>query len=235
MKKQLALILSAIFILMLAACGEEPAVPTTEATQPTTQATQPLTDPTEPPATEPTEPKFQPDACRDLFGQWTHAVVLDRELMALPEFQGSTQFSVVWSFLDDGTYTMTTDAQQMEEAIAGYETLLIDYMVDSRYRMFVAECNRMGKYEAYIQKEWVENGLGQQERDAATETVAALNLRERLEGLNSSGLYYVEAGILYLEEAPCPFELKEGILTLTEGAPLSPLLPTPLVLTSITE
>jgi hypothetical protein len=230
MRKFTALAILTLLILALAGCGKEepqPSAPTTIATEPTTEPT------TQPPTTE---PKFQPDACKDFFGSWTHACVLDGNLMALPEYTGdATSFTVTWTFQEDGTYSVATDAQ-MEQAIANYETQLVDYMVHSRYRMFVAECNRLGRYEAYIQKQWEDNGLGAQVRQEMEESVAALDLRGRFGQLNLTGEYYVEDSELYLDELPHTCILEEGKLTLSQGIPeLCDLLPIPLELTKVVE
>lgn len=242
MRKITVPVVLALLILVLAACGKEPVPPaptqsttepTTAPTEPTTVPAEPTTVPTEPPTTE---PKFQPNACKDLFGSWTHTVVLDENLMALPEYTGeATQFSVTWTFAEDGKYTIATD-EGMEQAIAAYETQLVDYMVHSRYRIFVAECNRKGKYEAYIKKEWEENGLGAQVRQEAEQTVAALDLRGRFGQLNCTGEYYVKDSALYLDELAHSLILEEDLLTLSQGVPeLWDLLPCPLVLNRVVE
>ena len=220
MKRMVALTLSVLMILSFAGCGKEPqpsatvstTAPTTVATEPTTI---PTTAPTEP-TTVPTEPpgKFDPEACAALFASWTFTVTLDESLMALPEFEGSASFPVTWSFDSDGTYTTMADSA---EAITAFETLLIDYMVDSRFRIFKAECDLKGKYDAYIQKEWNEGGLGEQTRQEATQTVADLDLTGRYAQLEREGEYYVGDGILYLDEDAYPFTLEDGKLTLTDG------------------
>lgn len=233
MKKMTALIFSVLLIGSLAGCAQEPQPttgPTTETTAaPTTEPTTIPTGPTTEPTTEPPS-KFDPEACADLFAHWTHEITLDGETMALPEFQGSASFPMTWIFNSDGTYMTMVDSA---EAIAAYEALLIDYMVDSRLRIFKAECDLKGKYDAYIQKEWNEGGLGDQVRQEATQTVADLDLTGRYAQLERAGEYYVEDGILYLDTDAYPFSLADGTLTLTDGP--DQILPYPLALTRVPE
>lgn len=221
MKKLTALLL--ILLLILAGCGGESAPTTEPATAPTQPTTEPATEPTTVP-TEPTEPQIKFDAavCAPLFGDWSHQMVLDGELMALPEFRGSQSFDVTWSFHDDGSYTRGFDEEAFQTAISGYEALLIDYMVDSRYRLFVSECNLKGKYSSYIEQEWVTNGLGEQVRTEVTATVEGLQLAQRYAPLEVSGDYYVEDGRLYILRATSgydafTFTVEDGVLTLDQS------------------
>lgn len=196
MKRFTALLLAALIVIGVSGCGTEPA-PTTAPADPTAPSP---TDPTVPvPADEP----FDPEVCRPLFGVWRFTIGMDGTLMALPEFDGGTEFHIVWTFSEDGTYSIDPDYR---DAVTEFEAELVDYMVEHRYQIFVSECRLEGKGDWYVENEWVTNGLGEEVRAEVTDTVESLGLTRRYAPLSRAGDYYMDGGRLYLRRDDGSYE-----------------------------
>lgn len=203
MKKMTALLLA--LMLILAACAKDaPAAtePTTAATEPSTRVT--TAPPTRPPVEVPEveevpvveDTLFDPDDCAELIGQWNLTVTISSNYMNIPDFTGSTSFPVIWTFGDDGRYTMELNGA-FAKAIVDYETLLADFMIDGYYSKFVAEKKISALTSKQIQERWEEYGLS----DAQEKTHGYLDelaLSTTFLDLVRSGYYYVEDDMLYL-------------------------------------
>lgn len=227
MKKFIFWALAAAFLL--SACAK-PAEDPPE-TQATTAQTQPQTQPT-------TEPS-PPDPREALLGDWQYEITVDGSFMALPDFDGTVAYPLVWSFREDGSVTVMEDREVYLTAIEDFENRVIDFMVDSRYELFVSECNYQGHYSAYIEQEWVTNGLGEQVREEMTETVSGLQLSVRCAPERFLGSYTVDGERLTVTDDqggsyPFTFSVSQEALILTPEAGNTLLqtlnLPEPLIL-----
>lgn len=198
MNKYLALLLSVLIVFAMAGCTEEPAPSTDPSTEaPTVQTT--LPEETTLPETEPTEPvnpKFDPELCKEVFGTWGIEVVLDTKLMVMPDFDFSTSFHVSWDLREDGTYTACPDPEVYKTNVKAFDEKVIEYMVDSRYHMFVAEKKIQGMKEAKIEEDWTAEEP--KVRDEVTATVEGLAFGKAYANLDREGHYYVEDGSIYL-------------------------------------
>lgn len=198
MKKVTAILLCALIVLSMAACGETPTPSTEPSTEaPTQQTTLPVetTAPTEPAPTEPENPKFDPEVCQELFGYWAVEVKMDDKLMVMPDFEFSTSFLVGWDLREDGTYTARPD-DSYEASITAYDQQVLEYMVNSRKLMFAAEKKLEGMKEADIEAAWAEEEPKVRASSAAT--VESLAFCRSYAGLDREGHYYVEGDSIYL-------------------------------------
>lgn len=202
MKKLLALFCAVLLIFTVAACTQEPAPSTGPSTEPSTEApaaqttlpeetTLPETEPTEPP-----NPNFDPELCKEVFGTWTIEVVLDSKSMVMPDFDFSTSFHVGWELREDGTYTACPDPEVYETNVKAYDEKVTEYMVDSRYHMFVAEKKIEGMKEEKIQELWAQEEP--KVREEVASTVEGLAFGKSYAALDREGHYYVEDGSIYL-------------------------------------
>lgn len=227
MKKIIFWVLAAAFLLSACAKPAEDA--------PETQATTAQTQPQTQPATEPSPP----DPREALFGDWQYEMSVDGNIMALPDFDGIVTYPLLWSFYKDGTVAVMENRDVYLTAISDFENKLIDFMVDSRYELFVSECNYQGHYSAYIEQEWVTNGLGEQVREEMTETVSGLQLSVRCAPARFLGTYTVEGELITVTDAEggsydFTFSVSQEALILTPEAGNTLLqtlnLPEPLIL-----
>ena len=172
--------------------------PSTEITEPSTEITEPSTDPTQP-STEATEPpsKFDPTVCADAFGVWYSVVRLDGSQLSLRDFESDLFFNLIWVFGGTGHYNILPDPNQFDQAIADYEQLLIEYMVEGRRLIYISEAKLNGISSSKANKQW-RNDHEPTARAESTAAVTALNLKVRFSQLSASGEYYIENGRLYL-------------------------------------
>lgn len=197
MKKISTLLTAVLIVFAMAGCTQEPApstAPSTEAPVAQTtvpeETTQPETEPT-----QPVNPNFDPELCKEVFGTWTIEVVLDSKSMVMPDFDFSTSFHVGWELREDGTYTACPDPNY-ETNVKAYDEKVAEYMVDSRYHMFVAEKKIEGMKEDKIQELWTEEEP--KVREEVTSTVEGLAFAKSYGALDREGHYYVEDGSIYL-------------------------------------
>lgn len=203
MKKLLILLL--VLMLLLAGCQQnEPTVPTTESTPPTT--TIPTTaPPTRPPVEVPEveevpvdeEIPFDYIECEELFGTWTLTVKIPSSYVNIPEFTENSSFPLIFTFLDDGRYTVTLEQKSYEAAIHQYENAVADFMIQSYYTKFVAEKKLGNNSDKKIKAQWEESGLSkaQQKTHGFLDQLA---LGATFGELVRSGYYYAEDGELFL-------------------------------------
>lgn len=223
MKKILALLLAAIFLLT-AGCAAPTQTPETTPPQTTTQPedTKPTeTQPTitEPPATRP-DPHEQFDAidCATLLGTWSTPITLDGSLLYLPSFEESVSFSLYYSFDVYGQFSAFVDDGEFETALNTYESAIVDHMVQMQYLTF------KGRYEYYntpeeIDAMWADGPQAQAQTDSET-FVASLNLYHKCMALIRQGQYYAADGKVYTQLEEGVFECNaykatESTLTLT--------------------
>ena len=215
MKKLSALFLAVTLLLVLCACNKKPADPT--GTLPTRSDKPILSAPTEPQVTDPeptvpTEPAptypndhFDPRICASIFGTWKTPIVLDGSLMNMPEFEGSVSFDFLFTFQRTGYYTVSADMDTVTKAIAEYETMLTNYMLEGFHSKFVAEGKLQGKSETQIETEWTtEESLLAQARAEAF--VAGIGLTERFSSVVRCGDYYADASTVYLSTESGEYE-----------------------------
>ena len=212
MKKLTALLLAAM--LLLTACGTKPE-PTVQTTIPTTvPATQPETQPTTLPSTEPetvpsTAPvkseKFDENACAPLFGTWKTTVTMDKELLNTSYFTKKVKFDLFYTFNEDGSFAIHVDEDAFKTAIADFEGLMVDHMVELRYFTFRGPLEYQGLTEEAILEQWGK-GPEQEARQECEKTVAALNLYYRFKRLLREGQYYVNGSKVYTQLSADKFE-----------------------------
>lgn len=187
MKKSMIVALAAL--LLLSACAKPaPADPQLSDTTGSTEA--PAT--TEPAQTQPTTVPEPTDPREVILGDWSYEIAVDSSMVALPDFDGTVAYPLVWSFREDGTVAVMEDREAYLTAIAQLEEKLVDFMVDSRYALFVSESNYHGRYDDYIEKEWVTNGLGEQVRQEMADSVTALQLSVRCAPARFLGTYTLD-------------------------------------------
>ena len=227
MKKLTALLLAAM--LLLTACGTKPE-PTVQTTIPTTvPATQPETQPTTLPSTEPetvpsTAPvkseKFDENACAPLFGTWKTTVTMDKELLNTSYFTKKVKFDLFYTFNEDGSFAIHVDEDAFKTAIADFEGLMVDHMVERGYATFQAEMERDGYSASRIDTMWAE-GEEAKVRTESQDFITGLRLLNQFSQLLREGSYYVEEGRVYTALAKggwesSAFTAKKSKLTLSD-------------------
>ncbi|MBQ9762603.1 MAG: hypothetical protein IJV82_05940 [Oscillospiraceae bacterium] len=202
--------------------------PTTVATEPSTapltEPTEVPTDPTTEPTTEPTTAptvKFDSAVCQPLFGDWAVTMVMDGDLLALPEFEVHQQFDLVWQFGPEGDFSVSVDETAFQEAMAAYETATNDYLMEMRFRIFTAECRLEGLWEWATNQKWEKEGYREQNQAEVDAFIQELALAQRYEALLRQGQYYIRDGALVLEysdgtEAMVNYAVGDGVLTLMD-------------------
>ena len=230
MKKMICIVLALMLLTACSAPGD--ATGTTGATQSTTAPTvtnPPVTDPpiteppitqppiTEPPVTEPpvTEPpvedlfepheSFDVSKCGSLLGTWSTKITLSGELQNLEMFTGRTEFTLYYTFDEEGRFCVWADQTEFNNAIDEFEALMIDHMVELRFETFRGPLLYQGVEEELILERWG-SGPEQDARNACEESVAALNLYHRFRRLIREGQYYVNSGKLYTQLSEERFE-----------------------------
>ena len=183
MKKLLCIAI--LLMLLLTACTSAAQGPApTAGTQPTvteptpTQTEPPVTQPptTQPPTTEPVLPpepfvaheKFSTESCSKLFGIWSAKIRLDWHLQNLDQFTGYTEFTLFYSFDEDGYFEAYVDPVAFDKAIENYEKMVIEHMLGLRYEAFRGPLEYQGVPEEKIREKW-ESG----EKEKARAEVAA--------------------------------------------------------------
>lgn len=208
MKRFFAIFLVIIAILALTACGKDEPVDMTTTAPTTAPVTQPTTAPTTVPTTESTAPtfandKYDPVACWDVEGLWSHELVLDGSLLSLKDFEGSVPMQMRWHFMDNGEFAL--GIHQLDTQIAAYEALLESYMFTNYYNRFVGECKLQNMKDDEIEAAW--QGANQEKAQAdAKAFVQSLSLHARYSRLERSGDYYVENDKLYLSKSDGTYE-----------------------------
>jgi predicted small lipoprotein YifL len=233
MKKLTALLLAALMITM-AACGAkqpqpQPSATTSPSTAPTTvpetePTTQPITQPTTVPVTIPsTAPvmheKFDAEACASLLGTWKTTVTMDKELLNTSYFTKKVKFDLFYTFNEDGSFAIYVDEEAFTAAIAQFESLMVEHMVERGYATFKADMERDGYGSTRIEELWAE-GEEAKVRGETENFVKGLNLLGRFSQLLREGQYYVEDGRLYTAHPEngwesSKFKVKNGNLTLS--------------------
>ena len=220
MKKLLCIAI--LLMLLLTACTSAAQGPApTAGTQPTvteptpTQTEPPVTQPptTQPPTTEPVLPpepfvaheKFSAESCSKLFGIWSAKIRLDWHLQNLDQFTGYTEFTLFYSFDEDGYFEAYVDPVAFDKAIENYEKMVIEHMLGLRYEAFRGPLEYQGVPEEKIREKW-ESGEKEKARAEVAASVAALNLYHRFNMLTREGQYYVEGGKLYTQVDKETFE-----------------------------
>lgn len=227
MKKLTSLLLAAM--LLLAACGTNPA-PTAQTTVPTTvPITQPETQPTTLPSTEPvtapsTAPvkpeKFNEEACAPLFGTWKTTVTMDKELLNTSYFTKKVKFDLFYTFNEDGSFAIHVDEDAFKSAIGEFEGLMVEHMVERGYATFQAEMERDGYSASRIDAMWAE-GEEEKVRTESQDFMKSLGLLNQFSQLLRVGSYYVEEGRVYTALAESGWEssafaVKKEKLTLSD-------------------
>ena len=215
MKKTLCITI--LLMLILSACSAPTEPPATSIpTQPTASEPVPtVTEPaqTEPPVTEPPElpepfvahEKFSTLSCASLLGTWSVKVRLDWQLQNLDQFTGHTEFTLYYSFGEDGCFRAYADQTEFDRAIDNYEAMVIEHMLDLRYAAFKGPLEYQGIPEENIVNMW-KNGEKEKARQEVKDSVAALNLYHRFRQLLREGQFYVEGGKLYTQVDEDTFE-----------------------------
>lgn len=226
MKKLTVMLLTVM--LLLAACGADPE-PTAQTTIPATSATQPETQPTTLPSTQPeTEPstapvkseKFDEAACAPLFGTWKTTVTMDKELLNTSYFTKKVQFDLFYTFNQDGSFAIHVDEEQFKGAIAEFEGLMVEHMVERGFASFQAEMERDGYSASRIDEMWAE-GEEEKVRTESQDFIKSLGLFDQFSQLLREGNYYVEEGRVYTALAESGWEssaftVKKSKLTLSD-------------------
>lgn len=227
MKKFIAPLLA---ILLLCGCAKEKeqAPAPTESTEPVLVTTAP---PTRPPVVVPEveevpeadNPLFDPWDCEVLVGQWEMTVKIPSDFMNVPDYTGTASFPVVWTFDEDGRYTVTLEQKSYSDAILGYENQLVEFMMDGHYSRFVAEKMISDLSDEEIQYRWEWTDQGRSKYQAMThEFLDEFGLRDIYTQLIRGGYYYVEEDVLHLtfgeEEETFQFKVDEEGLTLSNSS-----------------
>jgi hypothetical protein len=178
----------------------------------------PVTEPpvTEPPTTEPPEDppveepfiaheKFDATKCASLLGTWSTEITLSGELQNLELFTGRTQFTLYFTFDEEGRFHTWTDQEEFTNAIDDFEALMVDHMVELRYAIFRGPLEYQGLEEEAILERWG-SGPEQQARQECEDSVATLNLYHRFKRLIREGQYYVSDGKVYTQLSEEKFE-----------------------------
>ena len=226
MKKYLALLCAVILLLTTACAAPDRTQPTYSIPTNSTVTEPPVTDPpvTEPPVTQP--PVTLPDphelfdilACRPLRGTWSFPITLDGTLLYLPGFEESITFNLYYSFDKHGQFAAFFDEHAFNDALTGYENMIIEHMVQLQYLSF------KGRYEYYNTPEEIDamwaDGAETQARVDSQDFVASLNLYHKCMKLVRQGEYYTADGKLYTQVDEGVFEcnafsVANGKLTLT--------------------
>lgn len=215
MKKILCITI--ILMLLLTACASSAQSPATTAdTQPTNSEPVPtVTDPPEtvPPTTDPPEPpapfeaheKFSAESCEALMGTWSVTVRLDWQLQNLDQFTQHTEFTLYYSFDEEGYFQSYVNQSEFDNAIDSYEAMVIEHMLLLRYEAFRGPLQYQGVPEENIRAKW-EAGQKDVARQECKDSVAALNLYHRFGQLIREGQFYVEGGKLYTQVDDTTFE-----------------------------
>ena len=229
--KKLICILFAMLLLTACSAGPEPTTTPQPTTVPTltepTPTDPPITEPpvTEPPVTEPpvTEPpvidppddppeepfapheNFDAAKCASLIGTWSTKITLSGEIQNLELFTGKTEFTLNYTFDEEGRFSTWVDQATFTSAIDEFEALMVDHMVELRYFTFRGPLEYQGLTEEAILEQWGK-GPEQEARQECEKTVAALNLYYRFKRLLREGQYYVNGSKVYTQLSADKFE-----------------------------
>ncbi len=195
MKKISIFVLCALLTVSLWACAEKDPYVQKPSTLPPSTETLPIvpTDPTAP--TEPDE-RFDPALCADVIGVWYREVDLDGKLMGVPDMDTMMRIRLVWTFGDNGIYTVAPE-NSYQEMIAEFEYQLIDRMIESRRLIFVAEARLEGMSKKEANKLWEEGEVLLAQVECA-KAVSSLDLVGQFGKLSAAGAYYVEGDQLHM-------------------------------------
>lgn len=224
------LIVPLLATLLLCGCADTAPVVTTptEATEPVRIATTP---PTRPPVVVPEveeipvvdNPLFDPWDCEVLVGQWEMKVTIPSDYMNVTDFTGTASFPVVWTFQEDGRYTVTLDQESYSDAILSYENQLVDFMMEGYYNRFVAEKKISALSDAEIQERWEWSETGRAKYQTMThDFLDQFALRDVYTQVIRGGYYYVQEDVLHLtygeEEETFQFQVDEEGLILSNSS-----------------
>ena len=225
MKKNFVLLL-AVLMLLMTACGQKPEITATPDTPTTAQPatadepTQP-TEPTTQPVTQPTtlaNDLFDPEASAPILGRWVKTVSLGGDVFNLTDMEETVEMTVVYQLNADGTYFRGID--DYHAVIGAYSDAVERFMLDRLYAKFTAEKLIEGVSKKKIPTLWEETGKADAENQAKR-FLEGLYLDYRFSQLNGYGDFYEEDGMLWfsLEDRsyePCGYTLSKEGLTITE-------------------
>lgn len=196
-QKLIALFLALVMVLALAACGNDDAKkdggekdPTTSTTAPTDHAdpTDPPADPTDPPA-DPTDPTEAPSVMFDyLPGSWTTTLSYNGEAIGVPAFTGALELILVATFAEDGTYTMTMDADNFNASVDNNKDALVAGMLQLLYDTYGGEA---------AAEELVQANMGMSCTEYAADYVESL--KDELSMDEEKGTWHAEGSHMYLD------------------------------------
>ena len=225
--KNLIIILLALMLLTACAAAPTPTEGTHSTTAPTVTEPNPtepsVTEPpiTVPPVTEPptTEPPIDPPEdeifephesfdtakCASLMGTWSTKITLSGELQNLEMFTGRTEFTLNFTFDEEGRFRAWADQAEFTNALDEFEALMVDHLVELRYYTFKGPLEYQGLEEEAILERWG-SGPEQEARQECEANVAALNLYHRFKRLLREGQYYVSGSKVYTQISEEKFE-----------------------------
>ena len=132
------MLLALVMVLALAACGNDDAK-TDGGDGDTSTTTAPVEDPTDPPA-DPADPTEPPSGMFDyLPGSWTTALSYNGEAIGVPAYTGTLELTLVATFAEDGTYSLSIDEDAFSANIESNKDALVAGMLQLLYDTYGGE------------------------------------------------------------------------------------------------
>ena len=154
-KKLIAVLLSLVMVLALAACGNDDAK-TDGGNEDTSTTTVPVGDTTAPPtvpndSTEPVDSTEAPSIMFDyLPGSWTTALSYNGEDLGVPAFTGTLEIALVATFAKDGTYSLSVDEDAFSANIDSNKDALVAAMLQLLYDTYGGEAEAEKQVQDYM-------------------------------------------------------------------------------------
>ncbi len=158
-----------------------------------------------------TDPRFDADACKDLFGTWKAVYAMSGADMELADFPGTIEMEITMTFHNDGRMEMSIGFKDPD----AFKQSLCQYLVDLLYQTF--ESQGMTKEQA--DAACLEN-TGKSIADYAAEQA---ELAITSAGTTMDMVYYVADGKIYAAEnwdetlEPADFTLENGVLKMQDS------------------
>lgn len=159
---------------------DSPIQPEDSATQPEDSAIQPENSPIQ------TDPRFNPDTCKDLFGSWESATEYTAADLGLTNQSGSYTEVTVYTFRNDGTMSISHEIENIDSV----KKLMIAGITESIY----ADYDSKEAADQYMQAHY---GMRVEEY-AVSYTEAYL---KNIQATVIEGVYYVSDDRLYLSDS----------------------------------